>query len=214
MSIIWVTRPVCVTTLLLMACASAARGQDLVITEFLAVRTLHVRDDDGDPSEFIEIYNAGTEPEDLGGFFLSDNCANPFKWTFPAGVEILPGDFLVVWASGKDRTDPDDPLHTNFRLNGDGECLVLSDSLGDQFHIYAFYPSQQLGYTYGLEMNGTELGSRQYFPEPTPGQENVAGAPGVAEPPIFPTRVALTHLASRSTSRWKFRWPEPKYARP
>ena len=133
----------------------ASWGQDLFITEFMAVRSAAVVDDDGDDNDFVEIFNAGVTEAPLGGYFLSDDCANPFKWSFPVGVAIPPGQFLVVWASEKDRRQPCCPLHTNFRLNGDGECLLLSDRVGDPVHSYAPYPNQQLGYTYGLEMNGS-----------------------------------------------------------
>ena len=117
---------VCLTIFLLTACSGIAWGQNLFITELMAVRTVEVLDDDGDPGDFIETYNNGLSTESLGGYFLSDDRANPFKWSFPAGVEIGPGEFRVVWASEKDRTNPRCALHTNFRLDGDGECVLLS----------------------------------------------------------------------------------------
>ena len=150
-------KKLCASLLLLLICHGTPSAQDLFITEFLAVRSIEVLDDDDDSNDFVEIYNAGLTDVSLGGYFLSDDCADPFKWTFPVGVTIRAGKFLVVWASEKDRTDPCCPLHTNFRLDGDGECLVLSDSTGEQIHGHTPYPNQQLGYTYGLEMNGTTL---------------------------------------------------------
>ena len=141
--------------LILIVCASVTWSQDLYITEFMAVRSVSVVDDDGDDNDFIEIYNNGLSTESLEGYYLSDDCANPFKWSFPAGVEIGPDEFLVIWASEKDRTNPCCALHTNFRLDGDGECLLLSDADGELIHGYSPYPNQQLGYTYGLEMNGS-----------------------------------------------------------
>ncbi|MCC5841608.1 MAG: CotH kinase family protein [Opitutales bacterium] len=60
-------------------------------------------DEDGDFEDWIELYNAGTEAVDLGGWGLSDNAGSPFKWTFPDGWVLGTGEYLLVWASGKDR---------------------------------------------------------------------------------------------------------------
>jgi hypothetical protein len=133
-------------------------AQDLLITEFMAQRSIDHLDDDGDPSDFIEIYNNGPTDVELGGYFLSDGCTNRLKWSFPAGVVIDSGNFLVVWASEKDRRDPCCDLHTNFRFDGaGGECVTLSDPFGDQIHTDNFYPAQPLGYSYGIPMSGAEL---------------------------------------------------------
>jgi len=59
-------------------------------------------DEDGDHEDWIELYNYGNEAINLDGFGLSDDYENPFKWVFPS-VVIEPGEFLLVWASGKDR---------------------------------------------------------------------------------------------------------------
>lgn len=173
-----------------MACASASRGQELTITEFMAVRSIDILDDDRDRNDFIEIYNNGPSDVPMGGYFLSDDCANPLKWSFPAGITLQSGNFFLVWASEKDRRDPGFPLHTNFRLNGDGECVVLSDPAGEQIHGYSNYPNQQLGYSYGLAMNGDQAVNlqpnvRHYFSVPTPGFANVIGLPGISEGPLY-----------------------------
>ena len=61
-----------------------------------------IADQDGDFEDWIEFYNYGSEPVNLEGYGLSDNYDNPFKWIFPS-VIVEPGEFLLVWASGKDR---------------------------------------------------------------------------------------------------------------
>lgn len=166
-------------------CSGTLHAQDILITELLAQRTVQVLDDDGDRAEFIELYNAGTTAVDLDGYFLSDDCVERFKWSFPAGVTLRPGEFRVIWATEKDRALPSS-LHANFRLEGSGECLVLSDPSGEQVHIYSPYPDQVLGYSYGLAMaGGLDREARHHFPVPTPGAENAAGAPGVTPPPVF-----------------------------
>ena len=114
------------TIFLLMACSDIVWGHNLFITEFMAVRSIDILDDDRDRNDFIEIYNNGPSDVPMGGYFLSDDCANPLKWSFPAGITLQSGNFFLVWASEKDRTNPRCALHTNFRLDGDGECVLLS----------------------------------------------------------------------------------------
>ena len=142
---------------LVLACINVSSGQDVLITEFMARRTDSIRDDDGDRAEFIELYTGGATAVDIGGYFLSDHCVNRFQWSFPEGVTIGPAEFLVVWATEKDRRDPCCDLHTNFRLEGEGECLVLSDASGEQVDIYQFFPEQVLGYSYGVPMSGQQF---------------------------------------------------------
>ena len=46
------------------------------------------------------------------------------KWQFPA-VQIPAGGFLLVFASGKNRSAAGSELHTNFNLAKAGEYLAL-----------------------------------------------------------------------------------------
>ena len=98
--------------------------EGLVISEFLTFNTDSIRDEDGEYSDWIELYNGGDASIDLTGYYLTDNPENLAKWPFPA-VTLDPGGFLVVFASEKDRRDAGSELHTNFRLDRQGELLVL-----------------------------------------------------------------------------------------
>jgi hypothetical protein len=100
-----------------------------VITEFMAENAATLADDDGAFSDWIEIYNPDPTPLDLAGWHLTDNDGNLGKWTFPA-VMLDPGAYLVVFASNQNRVVPGQPLHTNFRLDNDGEFLALVDPDG------------------------------------------------------------------------------------
>ncbi len=80
----------------------SAAGQTVRINEIMSSNAATVTDDDGDYSDWIELYNAGTGIINLVGWGLSDSYASPFKWVFP-DVSVGPGQFLLVWASGKDR---------------------------------------------------------------------------------------------------------------
>src|SRR5688572_13761704 len=84
-----------------------------IITEFMARNQGTLLDEDGDTSDWVEIYNAGDTPVDLAGWSLTDDSKKLHKWQFPA-VTLAPGKFMIVFASGKDRTDPTRNLHTSF----------------------------------------------------------------------------------------------------
>ncbi len=57
-------------------------------------------DEEGDYSDWIELYNAGNADVSLAGWGLSDNPGNPYKWVFPP-VTLRAGKYMLVWASGK-----------------------------------------------------------------------------------------------------------------
>lgn len=77
-------------------------SQGVVINEVMSLNDEAVTDDDGEFSDWIELYNAGVGAENLAGWGISDDPEEPFKWVFPA-VDVEPGEHLLVWASGKNR---------------------------------------------------------------------------------------------------------------
>ena len=113
------------------ASCSTAR---LLITELVASNEQGLEDENGDASDWIEIHNAGDAPANLDGWHLTDDNDRLTKWTFPA-VTIEPDDYLVVFASGKDRIDPARPLHTNFQLDADGEYLARSSRMAGRWRL-------------------------------------------------------------------------------
>ncbi|HWB03485.1 MAG TPA: CotH kinase family protein [Verrucomicrobiales bacterium] len=96
----------------------------LVINEFVAENKGGFQDEDGDSPDWIEIRNTNPVAVSLTGWRLTDESANLSKWTFPATM-MLPGGYLVVFASDKDRAVAGAELHTNFKLTPDGEYLAL-----------------------------------------------------------------------------------------
>ncbi len=101
-----------------------------VISEFLASNAGGLADEDGDTPDWIEIHNPGPAVADLGGWFLTDSEASPKRWRFPAPTPLVPGARLVVFASGKDRTNSLRPLHTSFALDASGGYLALVEPDG------------------------------------------------------------------------------------
>ncbi len=160
----------------------AAETPDIYINEVMASNAAIIADEDGDYEDWIELYNGGEEPVDLTGFGLSDDYDNPFRWVFPV-VTIEPGEFLLIWASGKDRNCPEAPLHTNFRINYQGEEVLIT--LPDSTRIDELAPTKiPTDISYGRKPDGT--GEWYFFTEPTPGQANYTeGYSKILEPPAF-----------------------------
>lgn len=156
------------------------------INEFVAANIAAggLKDEDGELQDWIEIYNQGSSPVNLNGWSLTDDREDPDRWIFPS-VTLASGQFLVVFASGKDRkpTTSGAKLHTNFKLNPAGEYLALLNPESPRAAATQFdpsYPEQRNDYSYGYD----SAGPWRYFRTPTPGATNGASAlEGVVPPP-------------------------------
>lgn len=112
------------------AIADGSKYKTLVINEVLADNNGGLIDEDGEYTDWIEIYNYGDEDINLEGYGLSDDLDDTLVWTFP-NVQIKSNSFLVVRASSKNRKDNNEYLHTNFNINKSGEHIVLSYKDGE-----------------------------------------------------------------------------------
>lgn len=83
-------------------------AQEVVISEFLTDNGGVLEDEDGTASDWIEIYNPGSNAVNLLSWALTDTPANLFKWRFPA-TNLASGGFLVVFASEKNRASTGSP---------------------------------------------------------------------------------------------------------
>jgi hypothetical protein len=135
-----------------------ATRADVVISEFVANNNTGHVDDDGDRGDWIELYNNGSTVENLSGWRLTDDAADPTKWVFP-GVTLEPKGFLIVFASSKDRTNSAAALHTNFKLSADGGYLALVRANGTLATEFNPYPAQydDRPYGYGHTVTTTTL---------------------------------------------------------
>ena len=136
--------------------AGGTRGvtqEKVYITEFMAANLRTLADRDREYSDWIELHNAGAAAVNLDGWFLTDDRGNRKKWRFPA-VPLGPGEFLLVFASGKDRRMPGAELHSNFKLDAERSYLglVKPDGATVAFEFAPEYPRQVAGASYGLDM--------------------------------------------------------------
>ena len=122
-----------------------------LLTEFMASNTSTLLDEDGDTSDWLELYNAGDEVGSLEGYYLTDDAVTALdQWPLP-DVELRPREYLLVWASGKDLRDPQRALHTNFKLAAEGEFLALvapdAQTVVSSFDAVAQVPDVSQGLT-------------------------------------------------------------------
>jgi len=149
----------------------------VVINEFLAANWTEFRDEDGDRSDWIELYNRSQQTISLAGWTLSDDPNHPEKWTFP-DIDLSGQAYLVVFASNKDRkpSGPKATLHTNFKIDRTGGYLALHSSTSRRFidAVEITYPRQERNISYGhySDQPQAKAGGYAYFDKPTPGQSN------------------------------------------
>lgn len=157
-----------------------SKSQTVRINEFMAFNESTLADEDGEFSDWIEIFNPAQTAVNLQGWALTDDNEMPFKWIFP-DITLQPQQFLIIFASSKDRALTVSQLHTNFNLKGSGEYLALIQPDGIRVTEFSpAFPAQKNGYSYGFYLNGhTE------FSKPTPGMDNNLSTGIILPAPYF-----------------------------
>jgi hypothetical protein len=157
----------------LLAAACVTAMAQPVINEVMSDNARTLADADGEQVDWIELHNPGTVPADLTGWYLTDVRDRKTEWKFPA--TILPaGGYLVVFASGKDHRTAGAPLHTNFKLNADGDYLALVKADGVTVAQEWAVPALPADVSYGLPRGAT---TPTLLAQPTPGAANSAARP-------------------------------------
>lgn len=140
----------------LMAEVWGVEGPSVLINEFMAVNNSkhpleqgELLDEDGQSSDWIELLNVSERPVSLKGWYLTDDADDLTKWELPEVVLGL-GAYLVVFASGKDRNDPEGELHTDFSLSSEAGYIALVRPDGRTVEHAHTYPPQFAGISYGM----------------------------------------------------------------
>lgn len=99
----------------------------------------------------IELYNPGTEPVDVGGWWLSDSRRDPRKYRMPTGTTLSAQGFAVIYE-----------YQFNAETNASGS-FALSSARGDEVVVSEADAQGNLtGYrhhvTFGASANGVSLG--------------------------------------------------------
>ncbi len=154
----------------------------VIINEFLS-SNISVNKDPlfSDFSDWLELYNPGSQEFDLTGFSLSDDIENNGKWLFPDGTTIQANGYLLVWADGKNTA-----LHTNFKLGSDGEQVCLTDPEG-LIADSITYGEQVVDVSYGRDPGNTQ--EWLYYSTPSPNAiNNTKSHAGIVGKPVFTLR--------------------------
>lgn len=149
----------------------AASSQTLVINEVMASNDATIADEDGDYTDWLELYNTSNTTIDLSQYWLTDDKDEKKKWHLPA-IQLLPGEHLLVFCSGKDKLSGE--LHTNFKISAAGEKVRIYNGSGieiDQLESIGV----STDFSFGSKKDGSA--ERIIFEVPTPGFTNGAESP-------------------------------------
>lgn len=141
----------------------------VVINEFLADNEAVNQDEAGQFEDWIELYNTGHAPLDVGGMYLTDDLVDPTLWRIPDGTTIPAGGHLLIWC---DKDGGDGPLHADFKLDKSGEEIGLfaADAWSNLLVDSIVFNAQATDVSLGRVPDGGE--NWQPLDPPTPGTEN------------------------------------------
>jgi len=156
--------------LVFMSCLTMLNAQTIVINEFMADNSETIADPSGSYDDWIEVYNYGNEPVDIGGLYITDDFAEPMKYQIPQGNDstiIQPQGFLLLWA---DEDLEQGVLHTDIKLSKSGEEIAFFKIDGSTLVDSVSFGQQQTDISYGRLPNGAPTWI--FFEDPTPGWSN------------------------------------------
>ena len=148
---------------------------DLWLNEVGSFNNQGPKDAQGERDPWVELYNAGTTPIALNGYFLSDAYSNLVSWPFPAGSVIQPGELKLVWVDGDADDSTAQELHSSFRIAPTEGTVVLSRMLqgSPQILDYLNYTGIKADESYGSVPEGQPF-FRTVMSFPSPGATNTS----------------------------------------
>ena len=154
-----------VLSVLVLALTTINAGAQVVINEYCPSTSV-MADEDGDTSDWLELYNSGSGEVNLQGWHLSDRMDNLAKWTFPA-VTMPPQSYLLVYASGKDRYEYEAGKKTYMspliKWGDEFAYAIGSDTIRKNWYSIGYNDSKWLrgksGFGYGNKNVATQVPS-------------------------------------------------------
>ncbi|MCD6333331.1 MAG: lamin tail domain-containing protein [Bacteroidales bacterium] len=143
---------------------------NFVINELMGVKGSGVTDEFGEEEDWIEFYNPGTLPVDLGGVYLTDSLDDPVQFRIqihaPDSTTIPPGGYLLFFA---DNDVKQGIRHLGFKLAKRGERVASYQPDGETLIQIVRFPFMTPDASFGSYPDGS--GTRIYM-DPTPGSAN------------------------------------------
>lgn len=153
------------TALLFFLLYALTVSSQVFINEFMASnRSAYWDNDLKSYSDWIELYNAGPEKVDIGGYYITDNLNRTRKWTIATSTIIEAKGYLVLWAD-----NGIEGSHLGFALNIDIEEIGLYTSNLEPVDIVE-YSGQHVNVSYGRCLDGAA--DWCYFGEHSAGRTN------------------------------------------
>jgi len=151
----------------------------LIINEVCSSNDFVYIDEFDDSPDWIELYNSGTQPEQLSDYYITEDVDIPFDWQLP-NLMLQPGEFFLILASGRGLEN--NRKHASFKVKRKGEAIYLfknDKTLVDDILV----PENETDWSYGRLELGQEWA---FFSIPTPEEPNgTANHVRQTETPIF-----------------------------
>lgn len=130
----------------------------VVISEIQTANRSAILDSLGQLSDWIELYNPGTDPVVLDGCFLTDDVTDPFKWQIEA-MTLKPGEYALIPCTGK----KGNPAEASFSLSRSGCTVLLSGPVGNAI-TQVECPAMAEDRSWQLLPDGTYMETERFSP--------------------------------------------------
>ncbi|MEZ5399755.1 MAG: CotH kinase family protein [Bryobacteraceae bacterium] len=171
-----------------------AQPADVRINEIAGAGAVDIRDEAGDGDAWVEIYNVGPGPVSLSGFTLTDDAANPSKWSLPPRT-LADGESLIVWLDGETG-------------EGASHASFTKPDAGGKLYLFANGERIDTATVEATPAGQTQARQRLYgtywtvTTDPTPGAENRIVAP-VDEAPGPTGRLLVNELMASNEASFQ-----------
>jgi len=141
-----------------------AAFSQITINEICTINDDAIEDENGDKSDWVELYNNSNTAINISNYKLKSVKQN-LIFSF-ADTTILPNGFIVVFISGKNRNGHF--LHTNFKVVNN-DTIILLDSNGNNISEIA-PPDLKVDDSFGANIDGNNV--YEVLTTPTPNGTN------------------------------------------
>ena len=149
--------------------ATDAESIGVFINEFMPSNASTIVGPDGSYCDWIELYNVNDVEKDIGGCGISDNAAQPLKYTLPPGTRIPAHGELLIFCTGRKTPEGAAQIEAPFSLSAYEESVVFSNPQGRILDSYD-YTRAQTDISWARSPDG--WGEFVICGQPTPGYPN------------------------------------------
>ena len=100
------------------------------ISEVMTSNGIAQSDETNEFPDWVEITNTTDKAVDLSGWSLTDKLSRANHFVFPEGYVLQPGEYALVFCSGRLQDAPGSTFHAPFKLSSSGDAVILTDESG------------------------------------------------------------------------------------